>query len=237
MKWIQRTNSDYTGLSDETYSLSISDLMTSLLIIFILTLAYYMLSFSQATARLQENIDTRNEILKSIQKELKDKGITVEIDLKHGVLRLPEGILFDEGRAVIKEEGRQVIQMLGPILFRTLNKYSGNVETVFIEGHTDNTPIGRELRARFPSNWELSTQRAINTWRAIFKASLKLENLKNKKREPLFSCSGYADTRPVSSNDTVEGRMKNRRIDLRFSMTPPRKEKEPAAIQEIRQRL
>jgi flagellar motor protein MotB len=127
--------------------------------------------------------------------------------------------------------------MLGPILFRTLNKYSGNVETVFIEGHTDNTPIGRELRARFPSNWELSTQRAINTWRAIFKASLKLENLKNKKREPLFSCSGYADTRPVSSNDTVEGRMKNRRIDLRFSMTPPRKEKEPAAIQEIRQRL
>jgi hypothetical protein len=54
MKWIQRTNSDYTGLSDETYSLSISDLMTSLLIIFILTLAYYMLSFSQATARLQK---------------------------------------------------------------------------------------------------------------------------------------------------------------------------------------
>ena len=45
--------------------------------------------------------------------------------------------------------------------------------------------------------------------------------MKNKNGEPLFSCSGYADTRPISGNDTEEGRQENRRIDLRFTMIPP----------------
>ena len=45
--------------------------------------------------------------------------------------------------------------------------------------------------------------------------------MRNRKNEALFSCSGYADTRPIDTNETIEGRSENRRIDLRFAMAPP----------------
>lgn len=224
------------GQDDEgTYLISISDLMAALLSIFILTLAYYMLNFSQATAQLTDNNLKRAAILNSIQEELKKNGIDVKIDTVHGVLHLPEGILFDVGDAQIKDEGLQLISVLSPVMNNILKRpeYEGSVETIFIEGHTDNIPIHTY---RFASNWELSTQRAINTWNEIVAVAPDLSQLKNAQNHYLFSCSGYADSRPVDTNETAEGRKNNRRIDLRFSMTPPSKE-EANIIKDIRERI
>ena len=100
-------------------------------------------------------------------------------------------------------------------------KFKGRVETIFIEGHTDNVPIVTEI---FPSNWELSTKRAINTWLTMSGTSPKLTTLLNDKGEMIFSVSGYAETRPISENATEDGRRENRRIDIRFSMAPPTEE-------------
>jgi len=224
--------SDY---SENPYWISISDLMTGLLIIFILTLSYYILSFSQKTTELAENNIKRANILKSIQKALEMQGIKVKVDLEHGILHLPEGILFDSGKAELKEEGLKLLQKLGPILYEVLTRpeFVNSVETIFIEGHTDNVPIHT---TRFQSNWELSTQRAINTWRVLLKITPELKSLKNRNNEPLFTCSGYADTRPVASNNTPEGRRENRRIDFRFSMTSPRIEEKPL-IKKIKEKL
>lgn len=235
MGWVRYSNSKTEQADEGTYWISISDLMAGLLIIFILTLTYYMLNFSQATAQLTENNIKRAAILQSLKEELQKKGIEVKIDLEHGVLRLPEGILFDVGKAKINDNGLRVIRALGPVLNEVLRRpeYKGSVETVFIEGHTDNVPIHNY---RFASNWELSTQRAINTWKAVLEAEPDLKGLKNKNGEPLFSCSGYADTRPVRSNETPEGRRENRRIDFRFSMTPPSKD-EPDLIKDVRGEL
>ncbi|MBC7342248.1 MAG: OmpA family protein [Clostridia bacterium] len=207
---------------EENYSLSISDLMAGLLSIFILTLVYYMLNFSQATAQLTQSDAIRADMLESLERELKNRGIEVRVDAQHGVLRLPEGILFDLGKADLRESGLKVIRVLGPVLYEVLNRkeYKQQVETVFIEGHTDNLPVHS---GRFPSNWELSAQRAINTWNSLLGTEPRLASLRNSRGEPLFSCSGYADTRPIRPNDTPEGRQENRRIDLRFSLAPPRR--------------
>lgn len=235
MRWT-RKDSEVGEVDKGTYWISIGDLITGLLIIFILTLSYYMLKFSHVTAELTENRIKRAKILQQIKKDIETQGIKVKVDLEHGILRLPEGILFDIGRAEIREDGRELIQKLGPILYGVLTrpKFKGDVETIFIEGHTDNVPIHT---AQFASNWELSTQRAINTWRLFIEITPQLAELKNNKGEPLFSCSGYADTRPVRSNETVEGRRENRRIDLRFSMTPPQGEEENTVIKEIEEDL
>lgn len=72
-----------------------------------------------------------------------------------------------------------------------------------IEGHTDNVPI---RTPRYPSNWELSTARAVNVLRYF----TEQENLHASR----FSAVGYGDTQPVASNDTAEGRAKNRRVAL-----------------------
>lgn len=204
----------------DSFTISISDLMSGLLAIFILVLSYFILNFSQATAQLTQNDVTRAELLRFMQTELEREGITVTVDEQHGILRISEGVLFDVGLADVKPQGQVVIQKLSSVLETALEyeQFKGRVETIFIEGHTDNVPIVTEI---FPSNWELSTKRAINTWLTMSNANPKLTTLLNDKNEIIFSVSGYADTRPIAQNSTEQGRRDNRRIDIRFSMTPP----------------
>jgi chemotaxis protein MotB len=77
---------------------------------------------------------------------------------------------------------------------------------VLIEGHTDNVPIGPQLRSRFPSNWELSTARATEVVRRLIDRT----HLAPERVQP----AGRADTDPVVSNDTEDGRRRNRRIEI-----------------------
>lgn len=206
--------------AQDTFTISISDLMSGLLAIFILVLSYFILNFSQATAQLTQNDITRAELLRFVQEELEREEIKVTVDEQNGILRISEGVLFDVGLADVKPQGQGVIKKLGNVLEVALasEQFKGHVETIFIEGHTDNVPISNGI---FPSNWELSTKRAINTWLTLSGTSPKLTTLLNNKGEMIFSVSGYADTRPIAENSTEEGRRDNRRIDIRFSMAPP----------------
>lgn len=219
----------------DTFTISISDLMSGLIAIFILVLSYFILNFSQATAQLTQNDIKRAELLNLIQKELEKDGIKVSVDEQHGILRISEGILFDVGKADVKPQGQFVIQKLGNVLVDTLSseQFKGRIETIFIEGHTDNIPINNGI---FPSNWELSVKRAINTWLTMSNANPNLTTLLNSKNELIFSVSGYAETRPIKSNDTDIGRAENRRIDIRFSMSPP-SEEDMSVVKFVREKI
>lgn len=110
-----------------------------------------------------------------------------------------EKILFDSGSAEIKKEGKKVLDRVVEILKNVKDRQ------INIEGHTDNVPISPRLAQKFPTNWELSTARATNVVRY----------LQEKGIDPaLLSATGYAEYRPVSPNDTEEGRAKNRRIEI-----------------------
>ena len=214
------------------FNLSISDLMAGLLSVFILALCIFILSFTQKTSVLTETNIKREKLVKHLEKVLIDRGIKVTVDEKRGILRIPEDSLsFRVGSADVPNV--DTVVKIGTVLLSTLEdeEYRGKVETVFIEGHTDNVPIETY---QFPSNWELSTQRAINIWNTMrTKPNERLSDLKNKIvyydenkekkeiEEPLFSCSGYAETRPIYPNDSDEHKKANRRIDIRFTMVPP----------------
>ena len=232
---MRRRTQSFDAPAQDTFMISISDLMSGLLAIFILVLAYFILNFSQATAQLTQNDETRKQLLHFMQEELEQAGIKVSVDEQHGILRISEGVLFDVGLADVKPQGQVVIKKLGEVLEVALEKeqFKGRVETIFIEGHTDNVPIVTEI---FPSNWELSTKRAINTWLTMSNANPKLTTLENDKGEMIFSVSGYADTRPIAENSSDAGRRDNRRIDIRFSMTPP-SEKDIAIVNFVRGEL
>ena len=96
--------------AQDTFTISISDLMSGLLAIFILVLSYFILNFSQATAQLTQNDVTRAELLRFMQKELEREGILVTVDERHGILRISEGVLFDVGLADVKPQGQVVIK-------------------------------------------------------------------------------------------------------------------------------
>ena len=232
---MRRRTENFDAPAQDTFTISISDLMSGLLAIFILVLAYFILNFSQATAQLTQNDETRKQLLHFMQEELEQAGIKVSVDEQHGILRISEGVLFDVGLADVKPQGQVVIKKLGEVLEVALEaeQFKGRVETIFIEGHTDNVPISNGI---FPSNWELSTKRAINTLLVMGYARPRLPWFPNDKGELIFSVSGYADTRPIANNSTEEGRRENRRIDIRFSMTPP-SEKDTAIVKFVREEL
>lgn len=127
---------------------------------------------------------------------LKDKKQTqiIKNDAKI-TIRLSEGVLFDEGSAIIKADSAQTLD----ILARELKK---NDKQIQIEGHSDNLPIKSE---KYPSNWELSSARAINILNYLISKGVDKTRL---------SAIGYADNKPVAQNNTEEGRSKNRRVDI-----------------------
>jgi len=105
-------------------------------------------------------------------------------------------VLFDSGKAKVRPVGKEVLSKVANVLIK-IN------ENIIVEGHTDNVPI---KHSGWKSNWELSTQRALNVLHYFID-----EKGLNPER---FSAAGYGPYRPMASNATVEGRQKNRRVEI-----------------------
>jgi chemotaxis protein MotB len=137
-----------------------------------------------------------NSMLKQLKSMIDSGKLNVRIVRNKMVIELPEAVLFASGSAKLKKEGVRVLAELGPVLASIKGR------EFQVGGHTDNKPI---RTARFPSNWELSGARAIDV------AELLIEYGVPGNR---ISAAAYADTQPVESNETAEGRAKNRRIEI-----------------------
>ena len=86
-----------------------------------------------------------------------------------------------------------------------------------MEGHTDTTGSPDRVE-RDRKNWQLSTDRATTTYRALIADAPELTNFRNRLDEQILSVSGYSSTRPIVAGDDKLAWAKNRRIDLRFAM-------------------
>ena len=208
---------------DGHYWISISDLMTSLLFIFIIILAYTIFTFSEKSAVFEESFYNRGELLHQIQTTLKTKSIDVDIDEKNGNMRIKADSFFAVGSADLSMDGQAKMAEIARVIQDKLQseaKFKNAIDTVFIEGHTDNVPINLNLGGRRWTNMELSAQRAINTFTTMDSAT-GIGQMKNRDERYLFSYSGYADQRPVADNATEAGRSPNRRIEFFFALTSP----------------
>jgi chemotaxis protein MotB len=112
------------------------------------------------------------------------------------VLQLPNDVLFDVGQTALKPAGKDALTQIAQVL-RTVQGRNFQVA-----GHTDNLPI---QTARFPSNWELSTERAVEVVRLLVSKGVDPRSL---------SAAGYGEFDPVGNNETPDGRAKNRRIEI-----------------------
>ena len=115
-------------------------------------------------------------------------------------ITLGSGNLYQTGDASLTREGGIVLAKIGNIL----TNYSD--WRIDVEGHTDSLAIGKALRNRYPTNWELSSARASAAVR-------HLRNVGGVDAESL-SVHGFGDTRPIADNSNVKGREQNRRVDI-----------------------
>lgn len=125
------------------------------------------------------------------------QGVVEIVDDERGVaMQLRDNILFETSSSDLREDSKVILNKLGSIIASIDNP-------VLIEGHTDNRAINT---SRFPSNWELSSDRAVNVVRHFVEAMGQ-----DPKR---FSATGYGEFQPVAPNDTYEDMAKNRRVDI-----------------------
>lgn len=209
---------------NDSFNLSISDLMAGLLAVFILILCWYIYTFNSMNQELAGNNQKRKEMLEEIRNEINDNStIKVFINENNDTLRIPEkAITFPSGSVEIDASGKALVKKLSNTIYKVVTKpkYKGYVETIFIEGHTDGDPVNRF--SYYKDNWNLSTARAVYIWQLMEEYNGELDKLKNKNKQKLFSCSGYSDKRKLNEDErTEEDKAKNRRIDIRFTMIPP----------------
>lgn len=231
---------------DESYFVSMTDLMVGMLFIFIIMLMAFALNlraqeekFDETTTALTKANKTRSQMLEYIKQTMLERGIKVKIDTENGILRLPEELLFDRGEFELKGQGQEALETLADVLASILPCYAmtasapiescppnpgGRLEAIFIEGHTDDLPVRGRMPNGIENNWQLSTARAIATFDALVGRSPLLDKIQSYKGQALLGVSGYADKRPADVAKTEDARDKNRRIDLRFLMAIPTSE-------------
>ena len=151
-------------------------------------------------SKIEAETKRRNEIyaqfVNRLQSMIDGGKLTVNIDAGRIVINLPNNVLFKTGSANLNPEGQEALTQIGGVL----KQFS---ERRFqIEGHSDNVPI---KSSRFPSNWELSTARALSVVHLLTEMGVTPENI---------SAAGFGEFRPRADNETEDGRKLNRRIEI-----------------------
>lgn len=203
---------------DDSYFISISDLMASLIFFFIITIVVLIINYQTA---IKAHEDKSVEILKSLQFDFQKEGVLVTVDEEQRVMRLPEKVLFRTGHYTLTAEGKKNVKMLGEKLFEHIVKNQNIIDAVFIEGHADKQPWpGQDEFGSEMENLSLSVKRAVGTYGYLKKNHPELCELKNTKGQRILNVSGYGQYRPVDPTKKRRANREDRRIEIRFVMTP-----------------
>lgn len=223
---------------DEGYFVSMSDMLTGLLFVFIILLLFFAFQFRQTTEELTGANAARAALLKALEQELIAQQVDVEIDVDNGILRLRGVAMFEINDDLLTSEGLRSVRLVADALTRHLPCYTDTpelgdfpcqrterqrVETLLIEGHTDAQPRGSGR----DTNIDLSASRAINTYLALKEQQPVVDDMRTRNLagtpQRILSVSGYGPTRPLPGLEapTPENFRRNRRIDLRFLMATP----------------
>ncbi len=152
--------------------------------------------------RMRASAEARNAEYKKVVDKLKkmmDAG-TLEVKIRGGrmLVRLSSDVVFPPGGTTIRPEAFDAIRQVAEAIKQFPDR------KFQVVGHSDSTPIKTE---RFPSNWELSSQRAIEVVRLL---------VENGVPQDMLSAAGYAETDPLEKNDTKEHKATNRRVEIVF---------------------
>lgn len=157
---------------------------------------------------LQMQLNDFQNLYNQLEKYVDENGLDSHVEMSKTDneirMRFVDNVLFDSGSANLKPMAEDILTKITQAFLA----YDDSIQMVRIEGHTDNVAINT---AAFPSNWELSTARAVETLRFL----IENQNLQPSK----VSAVGYGEYHPIGDNNTEEGRSKNRRVDFVIART------------------
>lgn len=155
---------------------------------------------AEKAVELEKATATYEELQKKLEKEIQDGKVQLKEMKNRLTMTMVDKILFPSGSADISKEGKLVLDKVIAILKDVKDR------RIQVEGHTDNVRIYSAIKAKYPTNWELSTGRATQVVRYL---------QEDGGLDPtILSATGYSEYQPVAPNDTDEGKAKNRRIEI-----------------------
>jgi len=214
IKLIEQSRS--TVDSDSNWLITLADVMTLLMVFFVMFLIARQAESAKKTpevppAAVKPAVNnhvislgaTEDQIRDAIARSIKELGLEKDVEValvdKAVVITMTEGITFKPGKS-------DILDLSGPLMGKIAESIRKNLSyTVEIDGHTDNLPIHT---SRYPSNWELSEARAAS----VLKRFVDSYGIDPSR----FYIRGYADRRPLVSNDSPEHRAQNRRVEIRL---------------------
>lgn len=141
-----------------------------------------------------------DELAQYLRENQMDDKIQVSVTERGVHVSIVDSVMFDSGSAVLLFRARAVLEKVGQML-------TPLARLVIVEGHTDDRPINT---SHFPSNWELSGARASSVVRFF----LQQEDALGASQ---YKTVGFGEFRPIATNQTPEGRARNRRVEILFS--------------------
>ncbi len=162
-------------------------------------------------ARRTEQLDAirkRFELLQTKLQKLTQLGLKVEVRNNRMLIQLPGDVLFDSGQDHLKAEGSKILMQVADVIGKDSDLSKRRFQ---VAGHTDAKPLAG---GPFKDNWGLSAMRARSVLLLLTSPLDAKTGLGGGLSPANWSAAGYADTDPVASNDTDEGRNKNRRVEL-----------------------
>ena len=142
---------------------------------------------------------TYEELIDALKEDIASGAVAVKNEGDELTITVGNTILFRSGRAELQPAGLRTLQKIADVVGKVSDRL------VQVGGHTDAVPISGALKARFPSNWELSAARAASVVRNLEDKGVPPQNL---------VLAAYGPTRPVAGNDTADGRRLNRRVEI-----------------------
>lgn len=144
----------------------------------------------------QDNARSFLSVANAISTSKVPKGVKVTSTERGLSIRIADDALFSPGSSAINSQIEEFLDLITGLVRDLPN-------SIVVEGHTDNQPINTR---EFPSNWDLSTARA----NSLIRYFTEHHHLRAER----FSSAGFAGTRPIASNATLEGQASNRRVEL-----------------------
>jgi chemotaxis protein MotB len=177
--------------------------------------------YRQAAEARQSKLDAlqnqEKQLRERLSKELTDKNVEIEQLRGQLSVRMLDKIVFKSGSADILPQGMEVLDKLADAI-------KDSIDTIRVEGHTDDTPISDKLKVKYPSNWELSAARASAVARYF-----ETKHFINPKR---LESLGFSMYHPIAPNDSDENKQRNRRVEIVLKpAVEPEPAKQPAAAE------
>ena len=252
---------------EDSAFVTVTDLTVSFLFVLLILLAFFATEFrpdeeepeaepEPLAAYLESAAATRLQILEFIAERLRASlpGLRISVVAADGIIRFRSDELFRPGQWRIPNGSmpERVARALGDALLDTLPCYTigpaaatpqdcedvlAAIETIQIEGHTDDLPLLPALQERenMKDNLDLSARRGAETLRAMTSGYRpELMEYRNLRGEPVLSFAGYGSMRPIDERPTDAGRAANRRVDIRFILQTPQN---LAQVERIRAQL